>query len=360
MKEKKTLPRWGKILLTILLIPVCLIVLILFTYTVTEYKPDDVEEQETTGSGAAFPSNETSLSLLSWNIGYCGLSANEDFFMDGGTNVLPESQGEVLENLKAVETFVKEQNADVTFLQEIDLHSRRTELLDEVAAIDRLFSDHESVFAYNYNCFFVPIPLPPLGRMAAGQYTSSVYDIASAQRIQLLCPFTWPTRSCNLKRCLLVSRIPIEGSDKEWVLINLHLEAYDSGEGKIAQTKMLVDFMEAEYAKGNYVIAAGDFNQSFSNIDVSMYPVIDENYWQCGQLDAEAFGDHFELVMDTAYPTCRSLDKPYPGGQPEDFQFYVIDGFIVSDNLTIDHYETIPLDFQNSDHNPVYLEVTMH
>ena len=50
--------------------------------------------------------------------------------------------------------------------------------------------------------------------------------------MQLPCPFSWPTRIANLKRCLLVERIPIADSDKELVLVNLHLEAYDDGEGK--------------------------------------------------------------------------------------------------------------------------------
>ncbi len=358
MKEKKKLPLWLRIILSIILVLILLFAFVLILYTVREYKPADVEDLTVTGSAAAFPADKDTLSLLSWNIGYCGLSANEDFFMDGGSNVFPEDPSEVSANYNAISSFLAQTPTDVTCLQEVDLHSKRTDYFDETAALCADFPSKEGVFAYNYNCFFVPIPVPPLGRMEAGQFTLSSYHIDNAERYQLPCPFTWPTRSCNLKRCLLVSRIPIEGTDKEWVLINLHLEAYDSGEGKIAQTKMLVDFMQSEYDKGNYVIASGDFNQSFSNLDTSMYPRLDESYWQFGQLDAAAFGDHFSLVMDTTYPTCRSLDKEYPGGMPSDFQFYVIDGFIVSDNLRIDRYETISLDFQNSDHNPVYLEVT--
>lgn len=50
----------------------------------------------------------------------------------------------------------------------------------------------------------------------------------------------------NLKRCLLVSRISVEGTDREFVLVNLHLEAYDDGEGKIAQTRQLAALLEAE------------------------------------------------------------------------------------------------------------------
>ena len=60
------------------------------------------------------------------------------------------------------------------------------------------------------------------------------------------------------------------GSDKELVIVNVHLEAYDSGEGKEAQTKMLAELLKKEQEAGNYVIAGGDFNQAFSNVDISV------------------------------------------------------------------------------------------
>lgn len=68
----------------------------------------------------------------------------------------------------------------------------------------------------------------------------------------------------------MVDRLPLEGMDKELVIINLHLEAYDDGEGK---AEMMRGIMEEELAKGNYVIAGGDFNQTFSSTDSSRFPL---------------------------------------------------------------------------------------
>lgn len=99
----------------------------------------------------------------------------------------------------------------------------------------------------------------------SGLLTTTVYDIDSAERISLPCPFNWPVSTANLKRCLLVSYLPISGTSSKLVIVNLHLEAYDDGEGKIAQTKQLREFIQSEYEKGNYVIAGGDFNQIFPN-----------------------------------------------------------------------------------------------
>lgn len=106
----------------------------------------------------------------------------------------------------------------------------------------------------------------PSVRCKSGVLTLSAYQPAQAQRQSLPVPFKWPIRVANLKRCLLVERIPVADSGRELVLINLHLEAYDDGEGKAAQTRQLLDFIHQEYEKGNYVIAGGDFNQTFEGV----------------------------------------------------------------------------------------------
>ena len=41
--------------------------------------------------------------------------------------------------------------------------------------------------------------------------------------------------------------------------------------------------MDREVEKGNYVIASGDFNQTFSNVDTSMYPIIWDS-WVAGTI----------------------------------------------------------------------------
>ena len=215
-----------------------------------------------------------------------------------------------------------------------------------------------AVHALNYSCPFVPIPLPPMGKINSGLLTTTRYEVESAERISLPCPFSWPLRIANLKRCLLVSYLPIEGSDKQLVLVNLHLEAYDDGEGKTAQTRQLLSLMQAEADKGNYVIVGGDFNQVFSNADLSAWPVRDGT-WQPGVVDAADFGDAFTLLMDSASPTCRSLDQPLAGANRDDFQYYVIDGFIVSSNVNVVSLQTRDLGFTATDHNPVVLTFTL-
>ena len=152
--------------------------------------------------------------------------------------------------------------------------------------------------------------------------------------------------------------MPVDGSDKELVLVNLHLEAYDDGEGKIAQTKELEELLEGEVEKGNYVIAGGDFNQVFSNVDTSAYPIL-EGLWTPGVIDVAEFENGLTFYADDSEPSCRSLDRVYADAQskdPADFQFYIIDGFIISSNVEVENVHTENLDFVNSDHNPVIMD----
>ena len=165
------------------------------------------------------------------------------------------------------------------------------------------------------------------------------------------------SRTANLKRCLLVSRLPVEGSDKQLVLVNLHLEAYDSGEGKIAQTNQLREFIQSEYEKGNYVIAGGDFNQVFPG-SLEVYPNTHPELWAVGTLDDSLLPEGWQFVYDLSSPTCRLLNQPYDPADTVNTQYYVIDGFIVSPNVTLNSVESVDLGFENSDHNPVSLTFT--
>jgi endonuclease/exonuclease/phosphatase family metal-dependent hydrolase len=185
---------------------------------------------------------------------------------------------------------------------------------------------------------------------------NTFYSAPEAERIALPVAFDWPTRIAQLKRCLLVERFPVQGSDRELVLVNLHLEAYDSGDGKEAQARVLAGFLASEFAKGSYVVAGGDFNQMFPGSE-EQYPLIDEKAaFIPGTLD-ESLLPGWTIAADISAPSARLLDKPYTSRG--NHQFYVIDGFLVSPNVRVNAVQTIDLDFRNSDHNPVKLTFTL-
>lgn len=321
--------------------------------SLTEYNPDTTETVTVTEAALKEePAVGEVLTLVTFNTGYAGLDRTQDFVMDGGKNVHPDSEKSVRSNMSSILGALDTFDAQVIFLQEVDENSTRSFGTSQKEYYRRGLAMNAAM-AYNYKCAFVPFPWPPIGRVNSGLVTLTELNVQNAVRVSLPVPFEWPVRVANLKRCLLVERIPMKDSDKELVLVNLHLEAFDDGEGKVAQTKQLLDILLAEVEKGNYVIAGGDFNQKFP--DAPDMPSVEPDGWQPGLLTELPEGLTF--VYDASHPTCRSLSKPYSGDRSTT-QFFVIDGFIVSDNLKVNHVETIDLNFQNSDHNPVLLQVT--
>ena len=346
-------------ILAYLLLTVVILAAVFFCFlTINEYKPEDVEILHVDGDGgrSVFPGN--SYTLLSWNVGFGALGDNADFFMDGGTMVQPSDKARVGQNMNGIRDVLREYSPDFIFLQEADTYSKRSYHIDETSLVRDGFPDYQSAFAYNFKTAYVPYPWPPIGQVESGLFTLSNYHIREAARISLPCPFSWPVRMVNLKRCLLVTRVLTDPNGKDLVLINLHLEAYDDGEGKIAQTKLLKQILEEEAAKGNYVIAGGDFNQTFSNVDLSRYPQ-QEGLWASGLIDIGDFSSDWQFLMTNEIPSCRSLDRVYADTDHTNFQYYVIDGFIVSSNIVVQSFEILDKGFVNTDHNPALLSFAL-
>lgn len=351
-----------KFLKTLLIIILAVVILaggLIGYLTITEYKPEDVEFVRAEYIGTEETPGE-SISLVSWNIGYCGLGEKADFVLDGGKgDGRPESEEEFRNNFLNVVSALRDMDADIYMLQEVDAGSRRSYGADEAGVLPSNLNKYSSAYALNYSCDFVPFPWPPIGRVNSGVQTMTDFTIqgGGAERVALPCPFSWPLRVANLKRCLLVSRIFLPDTDKELVVVNLHLEAYDSGEGQAAQTAMLCDVIETEYEKGNYVIAGGDFNQTFPG-GLEAFPIQKEGIWTPGTLTDADLPEGFTFAYDASVPTCRSLDRPLDASDPG-FQYFLIDGFILSPNVELISIETVDLGFLHSDHNPVRLEIRL-
>lgn len=347
----------GKILVGVVLAAAILVGGLLGYLTVTEFNPAYAEVAEPGAVSATQKLASNDIRILSFNTGYAGLGEDADFFMDGGSSVTPESKDVVTSNMVGIEGILRESNADFLLLQEVDDDSDRSFNMNQWRQYEHDLEQYETRFALNYSCDYVPYPLTDrIGKVHSGIATYSKYDVSAATRYSLPCPFSWPTRTANLKRCLLVTRIPLENDEEhELVLINFHLEAYDDGEGKEEQTAQLLKLMQEEYAKGNYVIAGGDFNQTFADTR-DVYPIKSSTQWTPGSLGELPEG--WSYAYDPITPTCRLLNQPFNPGSSKT-QYYVIDGFILSPNVRLNDVQTLDEGFVFSDHNPVMLSVTL-
>lgn len=191
--------------LTVLAILLLLTAAFFLFVTIAEYRPKAVEKADiNVNAKKTILQTDEVLKVLNWNIGYCGLDAQNDFFYDGGKNVTARSKEAVLDNLEKVKALLKKEDCGFNLLQEIDVKSRRSFYVDQKKVLSDFFADYDSVFAANYDAVIVPAPvLNPLGRVKSGVFTLSKYGIQKAERLQLPGTFSWPLKTVNLKRWFL-------------------------------------------------------------------------------------------------------------------------------------------------------------
>ena len=296
--------------------------------------------------------NDSTFEFITWNVGFFGLGEESDFFYDGGNDVF-QSKKTVAKNMNGALDFVSyNPSIDFFLFQEVDSFSWRSQKLNFLEEVDLLEGTYQSHFGLNYASKFVPIPIVnPMGPTYGGLFSMSKYIVEEAFRYDLRTESLWPKRLFFLKRCFLTQRIKLH--EKDLVVVNIHNSAYDkSGEKKNKEMNQLLDFAVAEYQKGNAVVIGGDWNQSPPNYEAKNMP---ENFLNASFTDAD-IPKGWKWVADVNTPTNRKLDKPY---SKELSHTSVVDHFLVSPNVKVDSVKVIDMDFAYSDHQPVYLKVTV-
>lgn len=330
------------------------------TLAITEFRPHAIEPVEVLEPVDTVVQSGEQISLLTWNIGYAGLPAEADSFIDGGSGVRAESKEAVEGNLEAIESVLVDQYVDIVLLQEVDKASDRSFQVNEVAWLGDALTEsgYSNAFAKDHGVMYVPYPWPCLGKVESGLVTASGFSVRHAERVALEKGDDWLRDLIAPEPCLLLSEYSIEGSRKKLIVMNVRFSDRVDQDVQDAQAKELALFMKREADKGNYVIVGGDFGQSFSETDVSQYAGEASGTKPAGVLDQGVFADYLQFAMDASTPTARSLNAPLEG-EGDNVCFYVTDGFIVSSNVQIDLIQTVDTGFQESDHNPVRLEVTL-
>jgi endonuclease/exonuclease/phosphatase family metal-dependent hydrolase len=320
---------------------------------ITDYKPQ--EKIVVFNSDNPDRLNDTTeLSILTWNIGYCALDKDMDFFYDGGTKVFtPRSQ--YITNLNSVKSFLNSNDTiDIFMLQEIDIDSKRSFHTNQFDTIAGVLKDYHPFFGKNYDVFFVPVPpTSPMGKVKSGIAIFSRYIPSSSVRYSFPGQYGFPKQLFMLDRCFLVNRYPLEGG-KELVVVNTHNEAFDPGEIRKAQMAYLKDFILSEYNKGNFVVAGGDWNQSPPDFK----PDFSVNKVNEGQMimNSDYLPSDWTWIYDNKTPSNRSVIAAY---NPSSTTTTVIDFYLLSPNIVDISVGCINLNFANSDHNPVRVKLRL-
>lgn len=340
-----------KILIGTGIIILSIVAIYLIFMTITDYKPKDVISLEIENNKDKILQKNKEISAITFNIGYCGLDKDQDFFMDGGKSSRSRSVEQTITNLTMNTEFIKEDSADFVLLQEVDVKSTRSFGVDQYQHITKKLEDYSGTFAINYKVPWVPVPLnKPHGNVKSGIALLSKYNVSKSTRYKFPGEVQWPRKLALLDRCMIASRLPVEGG-KELIVLNIHLSAYDKG-GMIRkqQLDILKQYIMKEYNGGNYVVVGGDFNHVLPGTDMDYFKNTREWPSWLQNMPEDFKPDDFEFYVDKEISTNRAVDTEYIKGEN---YVSIIDGFLVSNNIEVTNVNGYDLAFKNSDHQPV-------
>lgn len=362
----KTVKKIFKIIFFVLLIPILYVVLTLIHGTVTDFQPETSIPLEIEQGNEMTTVSDSTLTFITWNVGYGGLGEESDFFYDSGGFLTSKGKSvrttkeNVEKNISGAAGFLaKHKNVDFFLLQEVDFASKRSYKINQFERYEETLPNYSSTFSVNYRAPRVPLPVfepwNVMGKMESGLGTYSKYTPSKATRYQLPGEYPWPDRIFHLDRCAAFHHFPM-ADGKELVVVNIHNSAYDSG-GKLkkAQMDFLKDKFKAEYEQGNYLVIGGDWNQRPAQSNAKLFGGKELENPEGLVVPNDYFAD-WQWAYDVAMPTNRALKNPYKKGET---RINLIDFFLISPNLKINKVEGINMDFKYSDHQPVLVEVSL-
>lgn len=336
------LPRVGRLLLGLLLLSGLSLCSGCVLYN-RIYVPPALEAAQFVGPEAVAVAGRT-IRVTSWNVGYAGMGAESDFVADMGEQYRPLSADLVERNLSAIEKRLPEFDADIVAIQEAARPSWNTYGIDVLGGLGAALPEYGMSFGADIDTRFVP---PPLNIMV-GNATFSRFAVASAERRGL--PLEDEFELGLFRAGYRMHILRLEGPEK-WVIVNIHLAAFDEAESGIREKQLqaVLSFAQAEFAAGHHVAIAGDWNMRLAS---TTFPHTTEDkylFW-VRDLPPGYVQEGWHWAVDPARPTVRTANKPYVEG--ENYRL-IIDGLLVSPNVSVASVRTTDLNFVNADHNPV-------
>lgn len=253
---------------------VFLILLLLYWAPGTNRKKLPKPELTDLPEGHGDANHQSTLTIMTWNIGFGGGAKGDP------TNIYTKT--EVLANLSLIEHTVKKQDPDILLLQEVDKPSNRTGMIDEYNELMDRLDFRYGCFVTTWDCHYVPFPLTfdmekHLGKIQSGQAILSKMPILGCEGIRLPQPehnswvedhFSWWKRLPFIYRALkrtynrfyihrTIQKATIDlGTGNHIPIFNCHLEAFDQ-KNREEQAGILYNTLNAVTGP---MIVGGDFN----------------------------------------------------------------------------------------------------
>jgi endonuclease/exonuclease/phosphatase family metal-dependent hydrolase len=197
--------------------------------------------------------SDSIFSIVTYNIGYLSGMTN-NLAIDSSINFFDENLNHVLAETKNV-------NPDIIAFQEIDFNASRSYHVNQQNEIAKLGYNFVAK-TVNWDETYLPFPYwPPsahYGKVVSGQSIISKYLLKEQQRIVLERVPNSPFYRDALYLDRLAQVVKVVLQEKEVVLINIHLEAFDK-DTRVRQFNEILELFN-EYKKEYPTILLGDFN----------------------------------------------------------------------------------------------------
>jgi len=289
------------------------------------------------------------LSILTWNIGYAGLGSEASFVADGGDYIRSLSRNEIQNASETIADKIKSSAVDVALIQENSKKSFMTRGVPVEEIIRQKLDTKLFIYWEDFKTIFVPSWL-------SFSHGMSIYsDHIPEWLFALKLPKTGVFYGGLLQKHYggVVSRFPIDNSNRAWIIINVHLAGYDD-DAKIRnrQCQAVIDYSIEAYKRGDFVVVGGDWNLKLSNLNLEFTEKEKSQFW-LRPFPRRLLPAGWKVRTGDFAPTIRLLDQKYIEGQGFTTS---VDGFLISPNVEIVRCEAQDLKFANSDHNPVLAE----
>jgi endonuclease/exonuclease/phosphatase family metal-dependent hydrolase len=298
----------------------------------------------------SLPAGEAPLRLMVWNIGYSGLGEESDFQADGGKMLRPPSRKAVERNLAGIQAVLREESPDILLMQELAAAGFLTHSVDVLSGVKDALPGYGMVFSSDIRTRLLPGPLGL--RHGLGTFTR-----VAAERTKLVRLTEEPEPIMGfIQRRYHVQVTELDVSGAPWVILNVHLSAFDEGAGtRMQQVREVLDLAQSHYQQGKAVVLGGDWNMRLAATDFPYQSDESALFW-VHDFPRDALRPGWQVVIDPAIPTTRTNEQPYKSGMN---YTTIIDGFIVSPNITVEEVRGLDLGFAITDHQPVIATLSL-
>ena len=283
------------------------------------------------------------LNVLVWNVGYAGLGEESDFVADGGKMLLPPDRDAIIKNLNGIVKTLQDSEFDIALMQEVAEAGFLTRGVHVLENITESLSDYSLFFSSDISTKWFPKRMSLKHGLAI--FSKDMDTPPKVIRID-----DEPERIMGfIKRKYHIQEMELVIDNQDWVVINIHLSAFDkSASVRTKQLETVFSIANEHYEAGKAVVVGGDWNMRLGQTDFPYTSSKEALFW-IHDFPQGAITDGWRRVFDPSGPTVRTNERPFNKGEN---YTTIIDGLIISPNVSLVDANLINLDFKYTDHQP--------